>query len=359
MKINYLVGAMSLLALLGVSACGDDDPPPKTGISFEVESFSTLESDGTLTSFHPDLITGGVGRDFTVRIALDRPLSETTTVQYSVSGTATRNNPAGSAVNDYTIKEGLNTIVGTDKITIEKGASEANFIITVYEDFSFEVNDNDSPLETIIIKLTSIVSGNAVIGTTDTHTFTIEEDDAIILLQWYVNGTNSFGDVDMDLFVWLDGDLINSSTYDNASGTRTSPYEGLFIPAGFPNGTYGVSYNYYSGTSNDVDFVSLMWGRLNGNVYPYFSVTTGQVLVFEANYTLANINNYVQSEIDPLVVQTMVKNGVAYTNISQINVPASGSRVDGLGHGISRNDLPKLSDMKLRMVEIPNSLRKK
>ncbi|MBX2916468.1 MAG: hypothetical protein KF856_14455 [Cyclobacteriaceae bacterium] len=358
MKLRYLLSTMGLFALLGISACGDDDPPPKTGITFELESFTTLESDGTLTSFHPDLVNGGVGRDITVKIVLDRPLTETTVVQFSLTGTAVRTNPTGSAVNDYALKEGLNTIVGTDKITLEKGASEANFSITVFEDFAFEVDDDDdSPLETVIVKLTSVVSGNAELGLADTYTLNIEEDDAIIIHQWYVDGTNGFGDVDMDLFVWLDGELINSSTYDNASGTRTSPYEGLFIPAGFPNGTYGVSYNYYSGTSDDVDVVSLMWGRLNGKTYPYFNGTVGNVLAFEANYGLVNVNNYVETEIDPLVVQTMVKNGVAYTNISQITVPATGSRIGSSDFKFDRNAPIKLNNLKLKMVELPQSLR--
>jgi hypothetical protein len=339
---------------------GDDGPPPKTGITFEVESFETLESDGTLTSFHPDLgFTGSTGRDFVVNISLDRELSETTVVQYTISGTATLTNPAGNPVNDYAIKDGLNTSVGSGKITIEKGATEANIVLTVYEDFSFDVDDDDNPIETGIIELTSVSSGNAEIGVENTYTLSIEEDDVLILHQWFVNGTNGFGDVDMDLFVWLDGDVVNSSTYDNTAGTRTSPYEGLFIPAGFPNGTYGVSYNYYAGTSDDVDFVGLMWGRLNGNVYPYFNTTANNVLAFEANYGLSNINNYTETEIDPQIVQTMIKNGIGYTNISQITVPTSGSRIGATGFNFQRNSFPKIGDLKLKMVDVPPGLRKK
>jgi hypothetical protein len=361
MKINYLLGAMGVVALLGISACGDDDPPPKSGITFELESFETLESDGTLTSFHPDLgFTGSVGRDIVVKILLDRELSETTVVQYSVSGTATRTNPAGNPVNDLAIKDGLNTIVGTDKITIEKGAVEATIIITVYEDFSFEVDDDDSPIETAIITLTSISSGNAELGLTDTYTLSIEEDDAFILHQWYVDGTDEYGDVDMDLFVWLEDDLINNSTNDNASWDEDfPPYEALFIPAGFPNGTYEMSYTYYSGTSDDVDVVALMWGRLNGDIYPYFSFEDDEVLVFEANYGLANINNWLESEIDPMRVQSMIKTGLNYSNISQIAVPESGSRIGSSRIKLNRNSLPKIGDLKMKMIDIPTGLLKR
>jgi hypothetical protein len=352
-----------LVTLLGISACGDDGPPPKSGISFELESFETLESDGTLTSFHPDLgIDGSTGRDIEVRILLDRELSETTVVQYSVSGTATRTNPSGNAVNDFAIKDGLNTIVGTDKITIEKGASEASIIITVYEDFSFEVDDDDNPVETAIITLTSITSGNAELSLQDNYTLSIEEDDFLILHQWFVDGTNDYGDVDMDLFAWLDDEVVNSSTTDNTTWDEDfPPYEALFIPAGFPNGIYGMSYTYFSGTSDDVEVASLMWGRLNGNVYPYFSVDTGDVLVFEATYGLSNINEWTNPETgtDPLIVQTMVKNGINYTNISQISVPEESSRVSANRIILERSSIKKISDLKPRMIQLPENLRKK
>lgn len=362
MKINYLLGAMGVVALLGISACGDDGPPPKSGISFELESFETLESDGTLASFHPDLgFTGSTGRDIVVKILLDRELSETTVVQYSVSGTATRTNPAGNAVNDFAIKDGLNTIVGTDKITIEKGASEATIIITVFEDFAFEVDDDDSPIETAILRLTAITSGNAELSLDDTYTLSIEEDDFLVLHQWYVDDSDEYGDVDMDLFAWLEDEVVNSSANDNAVWDEDfPPYEALYIPAGFPNGTYGMSYTYFSGTSDDVDVVSLMWGRLNGNIYPYFTFETGKVLVFEATYGLSNINKWTDDEVGttPLVVQTMVKNGVNYTNISQINVPEESSRVGSSDFKFDRNTIKKISDLKPRMIAIPKNLRK-
>ena len=49
--------------------------------------------------------------------------------------------------------------------------------------------------------------------------------------------------------------------------------------------------------------------------------------VYAASYTLDNINAWDETEIDPAVVQTFrVVNG-AYVDITDITVPASGSRV--------------------------------
>jgi hypothetical protein len=83
--------------------------------------------------------------------------------------------------------------------------------VTFYEDYSFEVDENDNPIETLTINLKSVESGSAKLGENTSFTMNIEEDDAVILLQWYVDGGNTFGNVDMDLFVWLEGEVINAS----------------------------------------------------------------------------------------------------------------------------------------------------
>jgi hypothetical protein len=354
-----LFGGIVLLALipLFLGSCGGDETQV-SGITFEVAEMTVNESDGSLTSFHPDLLSSATGKDYTITIILDRKLSQAVVLNYSLTGSASRINPAGGAVNDFSIKEGLNTIVGSDKITIEKGAEEATVIVTVFEDFSFEVDETDSPIESFTLNFLSVESGPGKLGEDVTFTMNIEEDDAVILLQWYTDGGDTYGDVDMDLFVWLEGEVVNFSASDNANPeTPDPPYEGLFIPAGFPNGTYGVSYNYYSGTSDDVDFIGIMYGRLNGNKYPYFSIVNSEFLAFEGNYGLVNINNYVETEIDPAVVQEMVKNGINYTSISQITVPVSGSRYIPGTFNFDRKSRSKFQNLK--MVPLPKELRSK
>ena len=123
MKVKLLAGLLLAGAIpLVFSACKDDEEPKKTGISFEKTAEEVTESDGTSASFHPDLWSGSKGHDILVKLVLDRPLSEAVVLTYSLSGTATSENPSGQIfVNDYAIKDGTNTSVGSDKITIAKG----------------------------------------------------------------------------------------------------------------------------------------------------------------------------------------------------------------------------------------------
>ena len=102
--------------------------------------------------------------------------------------------------------------------------------------------------------------------------------------------------------------------------------EAMNIPAGFPDGTYGLSYTYYSGTSDAVEFTVDMFnvgGMLNG-------VNRGDTpLTFVGNYGLANINAWDDplTGSDPLIVQTMIKGGFNYASISDITEPPSSSRI--------------------------------
>jgi len=329
MKINItriLLGVV-LAFSLGLSACKDDEEPEIAGISFEADAEEVTESDGSPVSFHPliwESISGlktAMGREVKVKIALDRPMPETSVISYSIAGTATRN--SSSAIGDFE--------VNGNNITIEKGASEAFISITLFEDTELEYDDaslteNEIPYETIVITLESVVSGSVKL--TDekkTYTLKVLEDDVILGLDWNIGNDNDHGDVDMDLFLWLDGELLTNSA------TPGNDPEFLSIPAGLPNGTYGMSYTYYSGSSNAV-FMSVgmlnFGGTLNG--------ATNEV-EYTKTMTLDNVNRYDASEEgseghenykgQPMIIQTMEKNGLNYTNISEINLPESGSRM--------------------------------
>lgn len=325
MKLNLMFGCAALVALVLVSSCGDD-PAPKAGISFEVTELSVSESDGTLTSFHPDLFNEATGKEYVISFSLDRELTETTVLKYTLGGTASRVNPAGTFdVNDFSVKEGVNTIVSSDKITIEEGAASASIIVTVYEDYDFEIDDDDNLFETAIFELTEVVSGYAELADENLiYTLTIEEDDILVFLDWVANDSpdEDRGDVDMDLLLQLEDEVIWGSAEPG-----NEFFEAMNVPGGFPAGTYGLSYTYYSGTSDDLDFISVMFntkGTLNGGSYKY---PVEDPLIFESNYTLENINEWGEDS-PPKVVQTMVKNGINYSNITSItNPPDGGSRV--------------------------------
>lgn len=320
--------------LIIVMSCGDDDDPP-SGVSFELVSEDITESDGTLASFQS---SSGGGIEKKIKIIFDRPMAENAVISYAVTGTANKKDVTDSNGNtngyDYYI-DGINA-KDTETLIINKGDTEAYINLTIFEDYEFEVDDLDAAgnfIETVVFTLSSVVSGPASLGTENlTYTLNIKEDDAVFFLDWTVDNTTTKGDVDLDFVVQTGGQVANLSV------SRGASYEALYIPAGFPAGTYNINYPYYSGTSDNVKVGVYMYntaGTLNGNSYPYSSINTSDGLFSSATYTKKNVhawnvdvNNILQAEINTLLtVQTMVKSGINYTNISSITVPANSSRI--------------------------------
>jgi hypothetical protein len=317
--IVKLLTLTTVAGLFFLTSCKDDEVP-KSNLVFDEIAMEVKESDGTPASFHPLLFDNATGREVAVQLTLDRPLAETSVIAFSVEGTA-KTNSTTNPVGDFEIKE------NAKNITIDKGETSASILIQLYEDEGFEIDNNDNLFETVIIKLTSVVSGTAIIGTDDTFTLKITEDDAVVFLDWD-DGDNvappDRGDVDMDTYLFLDGQTVAGSAESGSAAV-----EAFNIPAAYPNGTYGVSYTYYSGTSDALKFFSIMFnfgGTMNGGTYNAFN---GPALEFTQDYKLVNINKYDEPGApEPIVVQTMTKNGFNYSNITQITKPATGSRMD-------------------------------
>lgn len=339
-----LVGACILSAsLLILNSCKDDPAPPSL-ISFSTASQDVIESDGTQKSVSPELVSGGVGQSINVKITFDRPMADNSVISYTVTGTASRQTTTKtsgtSSYKDYSdfYLDGTNA-KATESLIVNKGDTEAVIPLTIFEDYDFEDD------ETIILTLTSVVSGPAKLSDTNLdYTINIKEDDAVFFLDWVASDAadpNGPGDVDLDMIVTLAGSIVNTSQAEGQDA------EALYIPAGFPAGTYSWSYPYYSGTSNSVKFASFMFstaGTLNGKSYPYNGDNNAAPLTFSGTYTLANVNKYTDAT-KTAIVQTMVKSGINYTNISGISVPATGSRTAPVTF-----DRSKLKNMKLKMI---------
>jgi len=333
LNTKKLAGALVLSgALFALNSC-KDDPTPNSAISFEKSEEATTESDGTVKSFHPLIwqsyanqsgATGtATGREFKVKLVLDRPVAETTVINYTLSGTAKKN--SASAIGDFDVD-------GTT-LTIDKGASEAYITLTLFEDFNFfEFNDNDDLFKTVIITLGSVVSGPATISTTNNvYTLTINEDDLFIALEWNVDSsgkaTTTALDVDMDMLLWAGSSLTGiGSSYSQTADKYSSKVgvEYFSIPGGFPNATYGLSHIYYSGTATSLPFYVLFMGKVGSTTY-----SPDKPLVKSQTYSNANINKYDDATVGktPQIVQTIVKNGLNFTTVSDISLPSSGSRM--------------------------------
>ena len=329
-------------ALIMLISC-KDDPKPNTNISFEKSEEATTESDGTIKSFHPLIwqsyasstgATGtATGREFKVKLTLDKAVAETTVLNYTLSGTAVKN--SASAVGDYDVD-------GTT-LTIDKGSAEAYITLTLYEDFQFfEIDNSDDLFKTIIITLGSVVSGPGTISTTNNvYTLTINEDDLFVALEWNMDSsgkaTTTALDVDMDLLLWAGSSatgIASSNTATAGDYTSKVGVEYFSIPGGFPNATYGFSHIYYSGTAASLPFTVLFFGQIGTTTY-----TLDKPLVKTQTYTTANINKYDDTTAGgktPLIVQTVVKNGLTFSNLSEISLPASGSRSGNNGIGFPK-----------------------
>ena len=320
--MNNVISLLSLVILiLTVGAC-KDDPPPKSTVEFETVEMEIKESDGTTSSVNPLILTNGVGQIVTVLLKFDRPMAETSVIAITVGGTAIAETTTNNGYVDYNDYK----FVSDDKnVIVQKGDDFAEITLTVFEDYNFEMDSNGNPYETITITLSSVVSGTAIIGTNDTFTLTIHEDDAVVFLDWNAGG-GTIGDVDMDTYLYLDGVIVRGSAGVNDSQNF---FEAFNIPAGYPTGNYGITYTYYSGTSNTLTFYSTLYnlgGTLNGGTYTSLDAAG---LQFTGTYTTSNINPFdgKGNGTDPIIVQTMSKSGYNYSNISSITSLANSSRI--------------------------------
>lgn len=314
---HYL--AFLICTLLLLLSCSEDELR-RGKISFAESTVEILESDGTPNSFHPSIFQNpnAKGKEYRVLLTSDLPVGDDVLISFFVQGTASEL-IGQTGVPDFAIPS------GTKKVTMKKGTKEAEIVFTIYEDLDFEVYENSDPIETILITLNKVESGPADLGGEKFFVLNIKEDDTILYLNWDANGiepTNqSRGDVDMDLLITHEDELILTSAYEG-----TDP-EFVTIPGGFPAGKYGFSYNYYSGSSDQVLFKVFMWnlgGALDGK---YYNNLGGAPLIFTGILGLSDRFQWNQNNL-PVTVQTMNKSGFDYTGITPIVNPNSRVQVN-------------------------------
>jgi hypothetical protein len=337
MKLNLIYSVLAIALLSTISACKDDDETPITGITFESEEQEVTESDGTLASFHPEVETTGVGRIITAKLTFERALAGDVVLKFDIDGEA-RETTSGDDLNDFeVVAENENVTIDGTNMTILKGATEAVFSIRVFEDYSFEAGqdfpttEEGIPYEDVEITLESVVSGPAKLGEGDTHTFKILEDDSYVYLEWNpADQEGTVGDVNMDLFLSFNG----VPTLLGNTSSATQEFEAILIAGGEPNATLGMSYVYKAGTSNDLKFISQIANY--GGTLTTTAGETGVILTSPGSYTIDNKNDYVLGpNLDIEIEQTMVKNGLNYTSVTEINEPATSSRLTSKSSKIS------------------------
>lgn len=254
-------------------------------------------------------------------VQLDNPASVDVTIEYTLAESTAKDSLSAWNVDPqkrqpydfYIHNEGA-----AGKVVIPAGQSSGNIEIQVLSDLFYEAD------EIIKVKLTG--SGSAIIGTSNTATITIKQEDGRILgLVW----EPTYTDVDMDMFLWVGPDVntLNELLALAIRASTTIKEEVIFLPKAFSDGVedaaFGLSYVYYQGTPNPMNFEVHFIDVVSGAFEP-----EAERDLYAASYTPANINKWdLETGTEPAIVQTFrIVNG-AYIEITDITVPASGSRM--------------------------------
>src|SRR5690606_17980469 len=196
------------------------------------------------------------------------------------------------------------------ELIIEQGQTTGNIEIRTFSDFLWEPVD-----ETIVITLSG---GEATIGDVNVANIALKQEDGkIIVLLW-----EGHDDVDMDLILWVGEEpdnLVGWLTTSLRIGSEP-PEELIFLPYRvmedevIASWSYGLSYVYYDGTADPMNFEVQFADFIDGLVE-----AEGDREIFQATYTLANINKWdLQTGVDPLIAQTFK---IVDGNIADISDP--------------------------------------
>lgn len=280
--------------------------------SFGTTAMTVNESDG----IQVDASGNQSVKPLLIAVQLDKVATSPVTIKYTLAGTALDSTFAsGEGIPPSYYDYYINGVTG--EVVVPAGQSTGNIEIQLYSDFRFE---ND---ETIEITLTE--STAAKIGTSNKMTITVgQQDGKVIALVW----DDAHTDVDMDMFLWIGEDVTSLEGVIATAivPSTTNRQEIIFLPTVFTDGiteaAFGLSYVYYSGTADPMNFEVHFVDFVNGQVE-----AEADRDVYAASYTLGNINAWDETEINPIVVQTFrVVDGV-YMDFTDITVPTSGSRI--------------------------------
>lgn len=279
-----------------ILSCSKDEPFIKPKLSIQSGTLTYKESDG----------------DITVNIVLDKAYDKDITIEYSLGGTAIDKVKASATSSAYDYE------ITSDYLELEipKGETTGTIEIRLYSDLSIENS------ETIEIALESVNDENIELTRDDDVEITVEQEDGmVILLEWGVGTGENYTDVDMDLFLWVE-DETSTLALSNIFSSRASfqSPELIFLPSGpFPDGTYGLSCNYYEGSQDPMNFLISFYSIVDGN--------DNLITSINGSYTLNNLNAWDVTDVDPILVQTFEKSGSTFSNFSAVTVPPTGSRV--------------------------------
>lgn len=300
-KYNSLILSAFVLFSTGmiISSCDKDEPYVKPKLSFAATTLTAKESDANLE----------------IQVVLDKEAPDDITIDFTLSGTAVDDVTAGTTQpSDYEVVSDYGTV------QILKGETTGIIELDLYSDFLFEDD------ETLIISIDQVDSDQIEITRDDATTVTVEQEDGTaVVLEW--PQPSPTGQADMDILLRIGtttsafGDVITGS----AEGSTTVP-ELVFLPLAAEIPAYGLSYVYYDGTLNPLNFTVTFADYVNGVVE-----AAAQRQKYEGQYTLDNINKWTDENTSK-VVQTVEKVSGAFTTPTDIQEPTTGSRSAASGN---------------------------
>ena len=295
-KLSALFVSASILFGFGLffTACDDDEPPVKPKLSFGVSTLTTKESDANLI----------------IEIVLDKAASEDITIDYSLGGTAIDEITAGTTADpDYEV------ISDYLEVEIEKGETTGTIELDLYTDGIIEDDEN------IEISIEDVDSDQIEITRDDEINITLKQEDGmVVVLEWPAPTADKSADMDIILRVGQ-----NTTTWDGVLNVAIEEsFQGpeiLFIPKAVSFPAFGLSYVYYDGTLDPLEFTATFIDYTNQTPEPVASRES-----FDVTYTALNKNKWTDISTT-IVVQTMLKTGEVFSTPSAVVVPAAGSRV--------------------------------
>lgn len=296
--MKYRVLMLPALALMSagvfITSCKDDDPPPVPAqLSFSTTTLTAKESDDVLS----------------IDVLLDKAASEDITIDYTLSGTAVDKVTDGDNY-DYTVTSSYLTV------DIPQGETKGTITIDPSSDLEFELD------ETIIVKIDKVSSTNVTITRDDELTITLKQEDGMAIILSWPDPVTGGAQADMDLILrgGATTTTLESAPFHGSAIPSTTGPEGIFLPNVITIPAYGVSYTYYDGNIDPLEFEVAFANYVNGAFEP-----EANWLVYNATYTAANKNKWTDPSTT-LVVQTFEKTDAGFSTPSQITVPATGSR---------------------------------
>lgn len=296
----YILSGAVIASAVGLSSCSKDDDKPeaKPQLSFAETEVTVNEDEGSVD----------------IEFVLDKAASEDITITYELSGSAQDIETASTETDapDYGIEDDYL------EIEIPKGETSATIHLTVFTDFAIE----DS--ETINIAIDDVDSDNVEISRDDEVEITLEQEinGMFVVLEWAVADA-----VDMDLLLRVANigqDVTTRNVTWGSAAERTTPAaEAIFIPLSIKNAVFGLSYTYFSGAKEPLNFTATFIDVVEGENEP-----EDQRTVYEGQYELDNINAWNQSTINTTkVVQTFEIVDSEFKNFTDITEPATSSRI--------------------------------